>query len=79
MTVWILNRGHADVDDVRVVLRSNSVYRRASVYRLTGTGADDPDPHWGPAGTLPLTKNTVRDLACPALSVTVLTLTSSSH
>ena len=79
VTVWVLNRGLVAVDDVHVVVRAASThYRRAAVYRLSGTGPDDPAPSWGRVGTAAVAGNAVAPFSCPGLSVTVLTLFSAT-
>ena len=78
MTVWVLNRGYSRVDNVRVVLPSALHARKAALYRLSGTGPDDPNPLWGSAGTVPVSGNAIPSLSCPGVSVTVISLTSTS-
>ena len=74
LTVWVLNRGLATADDVRVALHSPVSYGRAMVSQLSGTGPDDPNPHWGPLRTRAVVGGAVSGLSCPGVSVTVLVL-----
>ena len=74
LTVWVLNRGLAPVDDVRVALHSPVSYGRATVYQLSGTGPDDSNPHWGPLRTRTVQGGAVSGLSCPGVSVMVLVL-----
>ncbi|MBV9852228.1 MAG: hypothetical protein JO250_21385 [Armatimonadetes bacterium] len=74
VTVWVLNRGYERADGVRIIIRSTARLRHAAVYQLTGTGPDDPSPHWGQLGAVPVSGNTVSNLSCPGVSVTVLSL-----
>ncbi len=74
LTVWVLNRDLAPADDVRIALHASVSYRRATVYQLSGTGPDDPNPRWGPLRTRAVTENGVSGLSCPGVSVTVLVL-----
>ena len=78
VTVWVLNRGHAPVDGVNVVVRSPARFRRAEFYQLTGAGPDDADPHWGPVGTAAISANTVGLPSCPGISVTVISLATTA-
>ena len=77
LTVWVLNRSLFPASDIRVVLHSPVSYRRAAVSQLSGTGPDDPAPHWGQIGTHAVQGNTVSGLSCPGVSVTVLALTTA--
>lgn len=74
LTVWVLNRGLAPSSDIRVVLHSPLTYRRAMVSQLSGTGPDDPAPHWGPLPACAVRGNAVSGLSCPGVSVTTLVL-----
>ena len=77
LTVWVLNRGLAPVRDIRISLHSPIPYRRAAIYQLSGTGPNDPSPHWGPIGTRAVQGDTISGLSCPGVSVTVLALTAA--
>ena len=74
LTVWVLNRGLAPVDDIRIALHSPRSYSRATVSQLSGTGPDDPAPIWGPLQTRAVQGGAVSGLSCPGISVTVLVL-----
>ena len=74
MTVWVMNRGLTPVNDVRVALTSPRSYRQTAAYQLSGTGPDDPNPHWGPVKMGEITGRAITGLSCPGVSVTVLTL-----
>ena len=74
LTVWVLNRGLAPVNDVRVALHAPVSYGRALVSQLSGTGPDDPAPHWGSLRPRVLSGNAVSGLSCPGVSVTVLVM-----
>ena len=77
LTVWVLNRGLALVDDVRIALHSPLTYGRATVSQLSGTGPDDPNPRWGPLRTRAVQGGAIPGLSCPGVSVTVLVLKSA--
>ena len=79
VTVWVLNRGYAPVNGLRVVVHAASThYRSTAIYRLSGTGPEDSEPTWGRVGSAAVVGNSVAPLSCPGLSVTVLTVFSES-
>ena len=73
LTVWIVNRGLAALS-VALALPPSSHSRTATLWRLSGTGPDDPSPRWGRMGTAPVKNGTISPLPCPGVSVTVVTL-----
>jgi alpha-N-arabinofuranosidase len=77
LTVWVLNRGLLPLHDIRVALHSPVSYHQASVHQLSGTGPDDPAPHWGPLAARAVRDNAISGLSCPGVSMTVLTLTAA--
>jgi alpha-N-arabinofuranosidase len=79
MTVWVLNRGYNQVDNVRVVLPAAFHFRKAALYRLSGTGPEDASPQWGPVGTVSVSGNALPVLSYPSVSVTVISLTAKGN
>jgi alpha-L-arabinofuranosidase len=74
MKVWIVNRGYDRVKNISLSLRSSIAYRKAVVRQLSGTGPNDTQPHWRKLGDLAVAKNTLSQISCPGVSVTVISL-----
>lgn len=79
MTVWVMNRGLASADDVRVVLPSARLYHQTEAYQLSGTGPDDRNPHWEPVKMGKMAGHAVTGLSCPGVSITVLVLRTAER
>lgn len=78
LSVWVLNRSLKSSGTVRVVPPPAAAYRKAEVWRLTGTGPDDVHPHWGQTDVLPVKDGSVTLSSCPGTSVTVLSFSRSA-
>jgi len=74
MTVWIVNRGYERVENLVLALKSAVVYRTAVVRQLSGIGPNDTQPRWQDKGEVNVAENTLSQLSCPAVSVTVISL-----
>ncbi|BCM92617.1 intracellular exo-alpha-(1-_5)-L-arabinofuranosidase [Abditibacteriota bacterium] len=74
VTVWIVNRGHEAVSDLKVTIDSPKSYHRAEIWRLSGTGPDDTEPKWKQEKVGTLTDKLVEGLVCPGVSVSVVVL-----
>lgn len=74
ISVWIVNRGDRAAD-VRVRITSPVASNTAVVHRLSGSGPDDPAPHWETLTPAPaVAENVVSTFPCPGVSVSVVTL-----
>lgn len=74
LSVWIVNRGRERAENIKVALKSPVGYRNAEVYCFSGTGPDDEQPRWEKQPAEAIKDNTLSGLACPGVSVTVLSL-----
>lgn len=74
LTLWIVNRGHGQIDGLSVAIKSPVAYKTAALWQLTGTGPDDASPSWKQETAPVVLANSLRGLSCPGVSVSVIVL-----
>jgi hypothetical protein len=74
MAIWIINQGFQPVKITRITIQSQITFRRADLYRFSGSGPEDPNPRWGWIRGMPIESNRTGGLSCSPVSVSVLSL-----